>query len=59
MWLVSRGLLHIPDPGVLAEFASFQVEYTYLAKVTGKKKYYDRVSLDFWDKAGRTDIYLG
>ncbi|RXW23064.1 hypothetical protein EST38_g2818 [Candolleomyces aberdarensis] len=29
---------------VLAEFASFQVEYTYLAKVSGKKKYMDRVN---------------
>ncbi|KII87481.1 glycoside hydrolase family 47 protein [Plicaturopsis crispa FD-325 SS-3] len=30
-----------PDIGILAEIASCQLEYTYLAKETGKKEYYD------------------
>lgn len=33
-----------PEIGILAEMASLQLEYTYLAKVTGKKQYFDRVS---------------
>ncbi|KAJ3501629.1 hypothetical protein NMY22_g18861 [Coprinellus aureogranulatus] len=40
-----RGLLHKPFTGNLAEFASFQVEYTYLAKATGRRKFYDRVRI--------------
>ncbi|KAF9561220.1 glycoside hydrolase family 47 protein [Agrocybe pediades] len=31
-----------PDIGILAEIASLQVEYTYLAKLTGKKEYFKR-----------------
>ncbi|KAL1745201.1 glycoside hydrolase family 47 protein [Schizophyllum fasciatum] len=31
-----------PDIGILAEIASLQLEYTYLAKITGKKEYFDR-----------------
>ncbi|KAL1700218.1 glycoside hydrolase family 47 protein [Schizophyllum commune] len=31
-----------PDIGILAEIASLQLEYTYLAKATGKKEYFDR-----------------
>lgn len=30
--------------GALAEIASFQLEYTYLGKITGKKEHVDRVS---------------
>lgn len=32
-------------PGVLAEIASFQMEYAYLGKITGKKTHVDRVSV--------------
>ncbi|TRM60794.1 glycoside hydrolase family 47 protein [Schizophyllum amplum] len=31
-----------PAIGILAEIASLQLEYTYLAKVTGKKEHFDR-----------------
>ncbi|KAF8449223.1 glycoside hydrolase family 47 protein [Boletus edulis BED1] len=31
-------------PGVLAEIASFQLEYAYLGKITGKKEHVDRVT---------------
>ena len=31
--------------GILAEIASLQLEYTYLAKATGKKEYFDRVRI--------------
>ncbi|KAJ7509692.1 glycoside hydrolase family 47 protein [Mycena galericulata] len=33
-----------PEIGILAEMASMQVEYLYLAKVTGKKRYFDRAN---------------
>ncbi|KAJ6483716.1 glycoside hydrolase family 47 protein [Mycena vitilis] len=33
-----------PDIGGLAEMASLQVEYLYLAKATGKKRYFDRAA---------------
>ncbi|KAJ7210456.1 glycoside hydrolase family 47 protein [Mycena pura] len=33
-----------PEIGNLAEMASLQLEYLYLAKATGKKRYYDRAS---------------
>jgi len=32
-----------PEVGILAEIASLQLEYTYLAKATGKMKFYERV----------------
>ncbi|KAG9312816.1 glycoside hydrolase family 47 protein [Chiua virens] len=32
-------------PGVLAEIASFQMEYTYLGKITGKKEHIDRAAM--------------
>ncbi|KIY68900.1 glycoside hydrolase family 47 protein [Cylindrobasidium torrendii FP15055 ss-10] len=31
-----------PEIGILAEIGSLQVEYTYLAKITGKKHYFER-----------------
>jgi Glycosyl hydrolase family 47 len=31
--------------GVLAEMASWQLEYTYLAKASGQKKYLDHVGI--------------
>ncbi|EDR14049.1 glycoside hydrolase family 47 protein [Laccaria bicolor S238N-H82] len=31
-----------PEIGILAEIASLQIEYTYLAKATGKKQYFQR-----------------
>ena len=40
---VDRRKQHKVGSNILAEFASFQVEYTYLAKASGKKKYMDRV----------------
>ncbi len=33
-----------PEIGILAEIASLQLEYTYLAKVTGKKEHFDRAN---------------
>lgn len=39
-----RGLTNGGSVGALAEMASCQLEYTYLAKVTGKKEFYDKVS---------------
>ncbi|KAJ7117470.1 glycoside hydrolase [Mycena epipterygia] len=33
-----------PEIGILAEMASLQVEYLYLAKATGKKRYFDRAN---------------
>ncbi|KAF7308236.1 alpha-1,2-Mannosidase [Mycena chlorophos] len=36
------GRVEGPEMGFLAEIASLQVEYLYLAKATGKKQYYDR-----------------
>lgn len=44
------------DVGILAELGSFQVEYTYLAKASGKKKYYDRVKNlnDFFHRTNLT-----
>ncbi len=38
-----RGLYRGPDTGILAEIASLQVEYTYLAKLTGRKEHFNRV----------------
>lgn len=32
-----------PQIGILAEIASLQLEYTYLAKLTGKKEHFTRV----------------
>lgn len=32
-----------PEIGILAEIASLQIEYIYLAKVTGRKQYFQRV----------------
>jgi len=32
-----------PELGILAEMASLQMEYTMLAKATGKKRWWDRV----------------
>lgn len=32
-----------PDLGILAEIASLQLEYTYLAKLTGNVHYHNRV----------------
>lgn len=37
-----------PEIGILAEMASLQLEYTYLAKVTKKKQWFDRASLLFY-----------
>lgn len=34
-----------PHIGILAEIASCQLEYTYLAKETGKKRYFDLVRI--------------
>jgi hypothetical protein len=34
-----------PQIGILAEIASCQLEYTYLAKETGKKRYFDLVRI--------------
>jgi mannosyl-oligosaccharide alpha-1,2-mannosidase len=36
---VTRG----PDGGILAEIASFQMEYTALAQASGKKEHYEKV----------------
>ncbi|KAG6813865.1 hypothetical protein H0H92_006272 [Tricholoma furcatifolium] len=36
-----------PEVGILAEIASLQLEYTYLAKLTGKKEHYHRASTVF------------
>ncbi|KAJ7464483.1 glycoside hydrolase family 47 protein [Mycena latifolia] len=33
-----------PEIGILAEMASLQMEYLYLAKATGKKRYFDRAN---------------
>ncbi|RDB23578.1 Mannosyl-oligosaccharide 1,2-alpha-mannosidase MNS3 [Hypsizygus marmoreus] len=33
-----------PEIGILAEMASLQLEYTYLAKLTGNKKYFSRAN---------------
>lgn len=33
--------------GILAEIASCQLEYTYLAKETGKREYFDLVFFPF------------
>ncbi|KAJ3516944.1 hypothetical protein NLJ89_g817 [Agrocybe chaxingu] len=33
-----------PDVGILAELGTLQLEYTYLAKVTGKTEYYNRAA---------------
>lgn len=49
-----------PAVGVLAEIASLQLEYTYLAKVSGKKKYYDRVrDLRIWDPVISLTRWIG
>ena len=42
---LGRGATQGPDIGILAEIASLQLEYTYLAKATGKKEYFDRVRI--------------
>lgn len=39
-----RGETRMNPDGYLAELASCQPEYTYLAKITGKVEYYDYVS---------------
>jgi mannosyl-oligosaccharide alpha-1,2-mannosidase len=41
--LLSSGTIERDQSAVLAEIGSFQLEYTYLAKLTGKKKFYDHV----------------
>ncbi len=41
-----RGRPHGSDSGILAEFASLQLEYTYLAKLTGNPSYLNRVSFN-------------
>ncbi|KAJ7763659.1 glycoside hydrolase family 47 protein [Mycena maculata] len=33
-----------PEVGILAEMATLQLEYLYLAKATGKKRYFDRAN---------------
>lgn len=38
-----RGATVGPEIGILAEIASCQLEYTYLAKETGKREYFDVV----------------
>ncbi|KAF8217039.1 glycoside hydrolase family 47 protein [Mycena galopus ATCC 62051] len=38
------GNVSAPETGSLAEMASMQVEYLYLAKATGKKRYFDRAN---------------
>ncbi|KAK7056258.1 hypothetical protein VNI00_002811 [Paramarasmius palmivorus] len=40
----STGKVEGPEIGILAEIASLQMEYTTLAKLTGKKKWMDRVN---------------
>lgn len=42
MTLSSRQVVG-PEIGILAEMATLQMEYSYLAKLTGKKEYWDRV----------------
>lgn len=32
-----------PEVGILAEIASLQLEYSYLAKLTGEKEHFQRV----------------
>lgn len=47
--------------GSLAEIASFQLEYTYLGKITGKKEHIDRVStltLENWKMSYIVDEML-
>ncbi|KAL4066003.1 glycoside hydrolase family 47 protein [Scleroderma yunnanense] len=39
-----KGVETGPLNGLLAEIASFQLEYTYLGKITGKKEYVDRAT---------------
>ncbi|KAJ7699061.1 glycoside hydrolase [Mycena rosella] len=40
----NSGAVAGPDVGIVAEMASLQVEYLYLAKATGKKRYFDRAN---------------
>jgi hypothetical protein len=55
IWLDPNLLFCISDEalgsniGSLAEIASFQLEYTYLAKLTGKKEHFDKVHVLFWE----------
>lgn len=39
-----RGATVGPHIGILAEIASLQMEYSYLAKASGKKIYFDRAN---------------
>jgi hypothetical protein len=39
-----RGISDGPKIGGLAEIASYQMEYAYLGRITGKKEHVDRVS---------------
>ena len=41
-----RGTADGSTIGGLAEIASYQMEYSYLGKITGKKEHVDRVSSD-------------
>jgi mannosyl-oligosaccharide alpha-1,2-mannosidase len=38
------GMISRPWSGILAEIGSFQMEYSYLAHLTGNKSYFDRVA---------------
>ena len=43
--MISRGIVNEGSGiGCLAEVASCQLEYAYLAQLTGKKEHHDRVS---------------
>ena len=42
--MFNRGNSSVKRFTILAEIASCQLEYSYLAKLTGKKEHYDRVS---------------
>lgn len=39
------GSTHGPDSGILAEIASFQLEYTAVAAASRKKEYYEKVCI--------------
>ena len=40
-----RGAITPQTLGILAEVASFQLEYAYLARMTGSVEHYDRVRI--------------
>lgn len=45
IYVTRRGVRRGPALGILAEIASCQLEYTYLAKVTSKRQYFDLVRI--------------